>query len=128
MTPEQHREKAERIRRSTDRVDIAVYEMVIEGAYLAAMHWFNFGLHAMAVTEHGHDVVHGEHLSGIDRGKIVAIAPEPLAGLDEIETFRARFVRGTVAGGDAAARRALAIHDAVRAWALAAAPYVQRES
>ena len=125
MTPDQHREKAERIRKSAEKIDHSVYEIVVEGAYLSSMHWFNHALHKMEVTAEDHDVVHVEHLSGMDRGKITALMPEMLAALDEMEAFRTRYVRGNIAGGLAAARRALELYDFVRDAALAAKPFRQ---
>lgn len=126
MTPEQHREKAERIRRSAEKVDHSVYEIVIEGAYLSSMHWLNYALHQLEVTVENHDVVHAEHLSGMDRAKISALMPGILAAVDEMECFRTRYVRGNVAGGLAAARRALELYDQVREAALAAKPFRQQ--
>ncbi len=125
MTPDQHREKAERIRASAEKIDHSVYEIVAEGAYLSSMHWLNHALHKMEVTAEDHDVVHAEHLSGMDRGKIGALMPEILAALDEMEAFRTRYVRGNVAGGLAAARRALELYDVVREAAMAAKSFQQ---
>ena len=84
MTPDQHREKAERIRSSAEKIDHSVFEIVIEGAYLSSMHWLNYALHKMEVTAEEHDVVHTEHLSGMDRAKITALMPEILAAVDEM--------------------------------------------
>tara|TARA_A100001037_G_scaffold306308_1_gene350602 strand:+ start:2860 stop:3249 length:390 start_codon:yes stop_codon:yes gene_type:complete len=125
MTPDQHRQKAERIRQSTEKIDHSVYEMVIEGAYLSAIHWLNYALHRMEVTAEAHDIVHTEHLSGMDRGKIGALMPEVLATVDELETFRTRYVRGNIAGGLAAAKRALELHEQVQSAAIDAAPFKQ---
>ena len=125
MTPDQHREKAERIRSSTEKIDHGVYEIVIEGAYLSSMHWLNFALHRMEVTAEEHDVTHAEHLSGMDRAKIGALMPGILAAVDEIEVFRTRYVRGNVAGGLAAAKRSLELYDLAREAALAVQPYRQ---
>ena len=125
MTPDQHREKAERIRGSAEKIDHSVYEIVIEGAYLSSMHWLNYALHMMEVTAEDHDVVHTEHLSGMDRVKIAALMPEMLAAIDEMEVFRTRYVRGNIAGGLAAAKRALELYDQVHDAAAAAKPFRQ---
>ena len=125
MTPDQHRQKAERIRQSTKKIDNSVYEMVIEGAYLSSIHWLNYTLHKMKVTLDAHDIVHTQHLSGMDRGKIDALMPEVLSAVDELEMFRTRYVRGNIAGGLAAAKRALELHDQVRSAAINAAPFKQ---
>ena len=61
----------------------------------------------------------------MDRGKIGALIPEMLAALDEMEVFRTRYVRGNVAGGWAAARRALELYDVVREAAMAAKSFRQ---
>ena len=125
MTPDQHREKAERIRSSAEKIDHSVFEIVIEGAYLSSMHWLNYALHKMEVTAEEHDVVHAEHLSGMDRAKITALMPEILAAVDEMEVFRTRYVRGNVAGGLAAVRRSLELYDQARDASLAVQPYRQ---
>ena len=125
MTPDQHRQKAERIRRSTKKIDNSVYEIVIEGAYLSSMHWLNCTLHKLKVTLDAHDIVHTQHLSGMDRGKIDALMPEVLSAVDELEMFRTRYVRGNIAGGLAAAERALELYDQVRSAAIDAAPFKQ---
>ena len=125
MTPDQHRKKAERIRKSAEKIDYSVYEIIVEGAYLSSMHWLNHALHKMEVTAEVHDVVHAEHLSGMDRGKITALMPEMLMALDEMEAYRTRYVRGNISGGLAAARRALELYDLVRDAAMAAKPFRQ---
>jgi len=125
MTPDQHRQKAERIRQSTRKIDNSVYEMVIEGAYLSSIHWLNYTLHKMNVTVDAHDIVHTQHLSGMDRGKIDALMPEVLSAIDELETFRTRYVRGNIAGGLAAAKRALKLHDQVQSAAIDSALFMQ---
>ena len=85
----------------------------------------NYTLHRMEVTAEAHDIVHTEHLSGMDRGKIGALMPEVLATVDELETFRTRYVRGNIAGGLAAAKRALELHEQVQSAAIDAAPFKQ---
>ncbi len=125
MTPEQHRRKAERIHHSTEKIEQSVYEMVIEGSYLSSMHWLNYALHKMEVTLADHDIVHTEHLSGMDRGKISALMCEVLSAIDELETFRTRYVRGNIANGCAAAKRAFELHGQIRSAAIDAVPFKQ---
>ena len=122
MTPAGHQEKAERMTRSLAKCHPSDHEAVIEGAMLAGSHWFNLGLHHLGVFPPDRDVMHAEFLSKVERLKIGLAAPDMVEALEEIEAMRALFVRGTVPGGEEAARRALCCLDRVRAAALAARP------
>ena len=98
------------------------YEMVIEGAMLAATHWLNYALHESGVTEAGDDVQHTYFLSGNDWQKYGIVAGEMLRALDEIEKTRPMYVRGDVAGGDKVAARARELLARSKELALAAGP------
>jgi hypothetical protein len=109
-----HREKAERIEAAIKKLTAADYEAVIEAAMLAGTHWFNIALHEMKLTAADADIMHAQYLAGDLRLMISLLAPAMLVALDEIEMLRPRFVRGNVAGGDEAARRALTLLETIR--------------
>ena len=122
MTPEGHRAKAERIERSLAKCSPADYEMVIEGAMLAVSHWINHVLHVVGLTPDDKDVMHAYHETVFSHQYFGLVAgPEFLGGLEEIETLRPLYSRGTVEGGERAAARTLEILEGVREKALAAA-------
>jgi hypothetical protein len=108
MTPDEHRDKAAAIERSLARCTPADYETVIEACMLAGTHWFNVALHGAGVLPPARDAMHAEFLSGPERRKARILVPAALAAMDEIEALRTPFVRGDFAGGEAAARKALA--------------------
>jgi hypothetical protein len=122
MSPELHRKKAERIARSLGKCSPSDFEAVIEGVMLAASHWFNFALHRYGLRAPDKDVMHAEFLTKTDRLKFTLVAREIVEGLEEIEASRALYVRGSAAGGEEMARRALSLLDQIRATALAAQP------
>ncbi len=117
-----HRESAERIAGTMEKLGPEDYEMTIEGAMLAATHWVNYALHESGVTEAGDDVQHTYFLSGNEWQKYGIVADELLRALDEIEKIRPMYVRGDAAGGDAAAARARDLLARSRELALAAEP------
>jgi len=117
-----HRKSAERIMGTMEKLGPEDYEMVIEGAMLAATHWLNYTLHESGVTEAGDDVQHTYFLSGNDWQKYGIVAEEALRALDEIEKTRPMYVRGDVAGGDKAAARARELLARSKELALAAGP------
>lgn len=122
MSPESHRSKAERIERSLQKCTSADYEAVIEGAMLAGSHWFNYALHAYGLRAPADDVMHAEFLTKAERTKVAVVSQELVEALEEIEAARAMFVRGSAAGGEEMARRALHLLGRIRSIALAAAP------
>jgi hypothetical protein len=122
MSPELHRKKAERIAGSLRKCSPADFEAVIEGAMLAASHWFNYALHAYGFRPPERDVMHAEFLAKTERLKLTLVAREMVEGLEEIEASRALYVRGSAAGGEEMARRALALLDQIRITALNAKP------
>lgn len=115
MTPEQHHEKAERFERSLALCGDADYEARIEGAMLAASHWINFVLHALALSPPDKDFQHPYFLTDDERATYdQALGSELLRAYDEIEDLRPFYVRGADAGGEEAGRRALALLDLIR--------------
>lgn len=125
LSPELHRNKAERIARSLGKCSPGDYEAVIEGAMLAGSHWFNFALHAFGLRPHDRDVMHAEFLTKAERLKISLVASQMVEDLEEIETSRALYVRGAAPGGEQMARRALMLLDRIRETALSAKPLRQ---
>ena len=117
-----HRKSAERIMGTMEKLGPEDYEMVIEGAMLAATHWLNYALHESGVTEAGDDVQHTYFLSGNDWQKYGIVAEEALRALDEIEKTRPMYVRGDVAGGDKVAARARELLARSKELALASGP------
>ena len=122
MKAEAHRRKAERLDRSLAKCRPADTELVIDGVMLAITHWINFAFHTLELTAPDDDIMHCYFVTGFDRQYYGLIAgPIFLDALEEIDDLRPLHVRGNIAGGDAAAARALALHEAVREKALALA-------
>jgi hypothetical protein len=106
MTPDSHRQIAERIVASMGRCTDRDYEALIEGAMLAGTHWVNAALHTRNITSPETDVVHTYMLTA-NEFQLYRVAAGPmLDALAEIERVRPLYVRGDVPGGAAAARRA----------------------
>jgi hypothetical protein len=122
MTPDRHREKAERITRSLAKCTPADHEAVIEGAMLAGSHWLNLALHGFGLRPPDRDVMHAEFLTRAERMMVSVVAREMVEALEEIEAMRALYVRGDAPGGEAAARRALERLELIGAAARAARP------
>ena len=99
MTPEFHRQKAQKITRAMRHFTTRDYEAVIEGCMLAGTHWFNVAMHKYGLRPPKDDVMHAEYLHSADRTRINLLAPQILKAIDEIEASRALFVRGNVKGG-----------------------------
>ena len=89
---------------------------------IAGTHWFNMGLHEFGLTSIDEDAMHAEYMTKALRTKIALVSGEMLSALDEIENYRALFVRGNAPGGEAAARRCLTLLDAISDIADAAKP------
>ena len=107
MTPENPRDKAERIEKSLARLTDSDWEIRIEAAMLAGTHWVNLVLHKTGMSDVSEDVVHASMCTvGVLR-KYKLAEPELIAQLEEIEELRPRFVRGDMDGGAQAASRAL---------------------
>lgn len=128
MTPEFHRDKAQKIMRAMRHFTTREYEAVIEGCMLAGTHWFNMAMHKFGLRPHDDDVLHAEYLHLADRTGINLVAPQMLKAIDEIESFRALYVRGNVKNGGKAARKALKNLDIIKQTAQKARPINKRKS
>tara|TARA_A100001037_G_scaffold298213_1_gene321537 strand:- start:230 stop:643 length:414 start_codon:yes stop_codon:yes gene_type:complete len=122
VTPERHREFAERITRSMEKVTTADYEAVIEACMLAGTHWFNVALHQMEMSAADHDVLHVEFMVVHERRKAWLVAPAMVEALERIEDMRGLHVRGNAEGGEKAAAAALLCLGVIREAALDAEP------
>lgn len=109
MQPEEHRAKATKIERSLAKLGPDDYEMAIEAAMLAGTHWLNCVLHARGVTPPAGDVLHTYMLTVNELRRLRVADAALVDSLTEIEDIRPAFVRGDVAGGPAAATRALGL-------------------
>jgi len=123
MSPEFHRAKAERIARSMEKLSDSDYEAVIEACMLAGSHWLNFACHRMELTASGNDVMHSEYLNGMHRIEISLRTPGLLQAMDEIEAYRAGFVRGDLDGGKQVAARCRGLLAVIQREAIAAVPF-----
>jgi hypothetical protein len=122
MDGQGHRDYAERIMRTLDKLGPNDYEMAIEGSMLSATHWINFALHGCGVTPADEDVHHTYFLTGNSRRRYGILAKDMLDSLEEIEEIRPMYVRGDVAGGADAADHARGLLAKVREMALDAKP------
>ena len=122
MTPERHREFAERITRSLEKVTTADYEAVIEACMLSGTHWFNVALHDMGISAPDHDVLHVEFMVVHERRKAWLVAPAMVEALERIEDMRGLHVRGNAEGGEKAAAEAVVCLGVIREAALDAKP------
>ena len=113
MTPEHHRDKAQRIERSLAKLTDADWEIRIEAAMLAGTHWVNHVLHRVGASAASEDMVHASMCMVSVLRKYKLAEPELIAQLEEIEELRPLFVRGDMDGGEKAAHRALALLGAI---------------
>jgi hypothetical protein len=111
MTPEQHRDKAERIEASLARLGDEDWEIRIEAAMLAGTHWVNHALHRSGASEIAEDMVHVSMCMVSVLRKYRLAQPELIEALEEIEDLRPLYVRGDMDGAPQAARRALELLD-----------------
>lgn len=109
MTPDRHKELAHNIERSLRHCGENDWEIQIEAAMLAGTHWANFALHQHGVSSPAEDIIHTSMLALNVYRKYSIVEQPMMEALAEIEELRPLFVRGDVAGGDAAAERALAL-------------------
>jgi hypothetical protein len=122
MTPELHKAKAERIESSMQKLGDSDYEAIIEATMLAGSHWLNFACHRMKLTAAHVDVMHAEYLNGVQRVELSLRAPDLLRAMDEIEAYRAGFVRGDLDGGQQVAARCRRLLEVIRCDAMTAEP------
>lgn len=118
MNADAHRTRAQRIEHSAAQCGPGDWEMRIEAAMLAGTHWANYALHRVGVTPDDEDIVHTSMLVVNMLRKYAIVEGELLAALGEIEELRPLYVRGDVAGGDAAGDRAMALLATIRRLAL----------
>ena len=114
MRPRDHLDKAGRIMASLRKLPESDYEMAIEAAMLAGTHLLNAILHREQITADGADALHAEYMTIALRTRARLALPGLVEALDEIEQMRPFFVRGNIAGGDAAARKALQLLGSMR--------------
>ena len=107
MTPENHRDKAQRIERSLAKLQDTDWEIKIEAAMLAGTHWVNYILHKTGLSTCSEDMIHASMTMVSVLRKYKLAEPELIAQLEEIEELRPLYVRGDVEGGDAAAAEAI---------------------
>lgn len=117
MKAAHHRDMAERIERSLDRLGDDDWEMRIEAAMLAGTHWANYALHRRALSTDTEDIIHTSMCVVNTLRKYALAEGSLLQQLAEIEELRPLHVRGDVEGGQAAAARALALLAAIGARA-----------
>jgi hypothetical protein len=120
---ELHRQKAERIERSLALCEASDYEAIIEGALLAAGHWFNLALHDMGFYPPGKDVMHLTKMPVEDFMRVQAAAFYLVGAYDEMEELRSPWVRGGEPGGAQAGARALELLDHIRKAATTVGPH-----
>ena len=114
MTPQEHREKAEKIERSLGKCGPADYEMRIEAAMLAGTHWLNLVLHRMA-SPCRRTTCCTPYMLTVNELRRYKVADEALVNaLAEIEDIRPAFVRGNFPGGEKAADRAVELLGVLR--------------
>ncbi|WP_447919089.1 hypothetical protein [Achromobacter aegrifaciens] len=121
MTPEHHRDKAQRIEATLVKLTDEDWEIRIEAAMLAGTHWVNFVLHRVGASAIPEDMVHASMCMVSVLRKYRLAEPELIEALEEIEELRPLHVRGDMDGGTQAAARALDLLGAIgkRARALA---------
>ena len=100
----------------------ADHEAVIEASMLAGTHWFNIALHRIGLLAPDSDIMHAEFLHGGQRRLLMLHSPVMLNALDEIEGYRAGFVRGDLEGGEKVAARCRTLLNVIREQALSARP------
>jgi len=113
MTPDHHRDKAQRIERSLAKLTDADWEIRIEAAMLAGTHWVNFILHRTGISTAAEDMVHASMTMVSFLRKYKLAEPALIEQLEEIEELRPLFVRGDIDGGVQAANRALELLGAI---------------
>jgi hypothetical protein len=99
MSPELHHQKASRIATAMRKLTDADHQAVIEASMLAGTHWFNIALHRIGLLAPESDIMHAEFLHSGQRRLLMLHSPVMLNALDEIEGYRAGFVRGDLEGG-----------------------------
>ncbi len=107
MRVEEHIYKAKRLSASIGKCSREDYEALIEGAMLAATHWFNAALHRVRIRAEDDDVMHGTKLTVEEHKRCETLLPELLDALEVIEELRSPYVRGAEPDGVRAGQLAL---------------------
>lgn len=107
MEIQDHVRKAQRISSSLEKCDVDDYEARIEGAMLAATHWFNAALHAKGIRPAQQDVMHGTKLSVEEHKRCETLLGPLVEALEVIEELRSPYVRGAQKNGVGAGELAM---------------------
>jgi len=107
MQIKEHVRKAERITSSLEKCDANDYEALIEGAMLAATHWFNAALHGKGIRPTEHDVMHGTKLTVEEHKRCETLLEGMVEALEVIEELRSPYVRGAEPHGEMAGALAI---------------------
>src|SRR5690242_5119570 len=107
MQVEEHIRKAERLSASIAKCSHEDYEALIEGAMLAATHWFNAALHLAHIRAEDDDAMHGTKLTVEEHKRCETLLPELLEALEVIEELRSPYVRGAEPDGVGAGQLAV---------------------
>ena len=102
-----HVRKAERIFASLAKCSEDDYEARIEGAMLAATHWFNAALHAKGIRAVENDTMHGTKLTVEEHKRCETLLGPLVEALEVIEELRSPYVRGAEQDGIAAGNLAM---------------------
>ena len=114
MNPHDHDSYAARIERTLAKLAADDYELLIEGAMLAAAHRLNGHMHRLGMTSVDQDLIH-TYLLTINEYRRLGVADgESMKALAAIEDLRPAFVRGDHPGGAEAAQQALQLLATVR--------------
>lgn len=114
MKPYDHDLYAVRIERSMGKLGPDDYEVLIEGAMLAAAHRLNAHMHRLRMTAMDGDLIHTYLLTINEYRRLSVADDEAMKALAAIEDLRPAFVRGDYPGGAEAARQALLLLAAIR--------------
>lgn len=107
MQIKEHVSKAERITSSLAKCDASDYETLIEGAMLAATHWFNAALHAKDIRPVQQDAMHGTKLTVEEHKRCETLLEGLVEALEVLEELRSPYVRGAEPRGEEAGALAM---------------------
>lgn len=119
MQPQEHEAAALRIESSLRKCGLDDYEILIEAAMLAGSHWLNAHLHRLGATQPTQDVMHTYLLVVNELRRLSVADAQAVAALSAIEDLRPAYVRGSYAGGNEAAQRAISLLESIRVSARA---------
>lgn len=107
MEIHQHVTKAERLSSSLAKCGDDDYEARIEGAMLAATHWFNAALHSKGIRAVHNDTMHGTKLTVEEHKRCETLLAPLIEALEVIEELRSPYVRGAENDGISAGKVAM---------------------